>query len=415
MVASTPMAAVCDIMDRMDRALLIDIGPGIGLNLTGDQGEMLGDILDKCLVTQDRTSNANIMDLVFSRKPDGTKETIRDTMVMTISAPINMAFDSLSKALGNGTMPTMGNNTGILAFRNLLGKNPASAFVLPVADKINGDIRFSAMMSDTDLRAGVAVSMACADTTPDGIESPGGGSSAIPGINGFVAKLASRGFLLGPSSTGRPCLKKVACTNPADLACLSGNSFIGLKAQVADSNKYVCPRFLNADKVTTCDLSLMFWNSVTMTWNNDCTFKDSSGKRTMYTMNTTCTMQEFEDYLKKFDQVMEKVFARIDTEAGKLGAEIDTKLRNLVNTFLITPAMSIIDGVTCGFMPIFYRAVVDGLCFQGVVGLRMVAKSYVVLSFFMVFLAIAMYTFWSLAVSNYNAYVDAAKKVGGSQ
>mmetsp|Transcript_157024 Transcript_157024/g.500800 ORF Transcript_157024/g.500800 Transcript_157024/m.500800 type:complete len:160 (-) Transcript_157024:837-1316(-) len=159
----------------------------------------------------------------------------------------------------------------------------------------------------------------------------------------------------------------------------------------------------------------MFWNSVTMTWNNDCTFKDSSGKRTMYTMNTTCTMQEFEDYLKKFDQVMEKVFARIDTEAGKLGAEIDTKLRNLVNTFLITPAMSIIDGVTCGFMPIFYRAVVDGLCFQGVVGLRMVAKSYVVLSFFMVFLAIAMYTFWSLAVSNYNAYVDAAKKVGGSQ
>jgi len=45
----------------------------------------------------------------------------------------------------------------------------------------------------------------------------------------------------------------------------------------------------------------------------------------------------------------------------------------------------------------------------------MVAKSYVVLSFFMVFLAIVMYTFWSLAVSNYNAYVDAAKKVGGSQ
>mmetsp|Transcript_105274 Transcript_105274/g.336799 ORF Transcript_105274/g.336799 Transcript_105274/m.336799 type:complete len:335 (+) Transcript_105274:1384-2388(+) len=74
MVASTPMAAVCDIMDRMDRTLLIDIGPGIGLNLTGDQGEMLGDILDKCLVTQDRTSNANIMDFVFSRKPDGTDQ-----------------------------------------------------------------------------------------------------------------------------------------------------------------------------------------------------------------------------------------------------------------------------------------------------------------------------------------------------
>mmetsp|Transcript_53048 Transcript_53048/g.151940 ORF Transcript_53048/g.151940 Transcript_53048/m.151940 type:complete len:133 (-) Transcript_53048:63-461(-) len=129
----------------------------------------------------------------------------------------------------------------------------------------------------------------------------------------------------------------------------------------------------------------------------------------MFIQAKQCSLAEFDAYVKAYDPLLQKVFQRLDSEAGMFASDISADLNDLVDTYLVAPTMKIIDGVTCGFMPKFYRGIVDGLCFQGVVGFRMIAKSYVVLSVFVLFLALVMHVFWRFAIGNVNADVEERK------
>jgi len=204
--------------------------------------------------------------------------------------------------------------------------------------------------------------------------------------------------------TGSTCLHKYTCTaGSAQPACISANAFIGLKEQmVAPSKVFKCRRFMTGSTMTDVVCNPKDMTKVNGVWKNDCIYS-SGGSEIMYTRDVDCSLQEFEDYISEFDSTLASVFDRLDSEATAFATSIGTDLKTIVDKHLVDPAMVLIDGIRCGFMGKFYDGVIDGLCFQGVVGIRMVSTSYVVLGLSLMLLAIVMYMNWRVAIDTVNA------------
>jgi len=65
-LVGVPMSGMCLIMDDMSPELITNIGPALGLNLTGDEGEQLLDIVSNCLVPKDIRIDTKLNKFVWS-------------------------------------------------------------------------------------------------------------------------------------------------------------------------------------------------------------------------------------------------------------------------------------------------------------------------------------------------------------
>ncbi|CAK0873076.1 unnamed protein product [Prorocentrum cordatum] len=68
-------------MDDLSRDLLNDMAGSLGMDLKGDDGVMMTDIVVECFNPADENANPNLLDLIFTRNDQGDKETIREQLI----------------------------------------------------------------------------------------------------------------------------------------------------------------------------------------------------------------------------------------------------------------------------------------------------------------------------------------------
>jgi len=409
-----PLAGVCLTMADLSRPMLLDIAPAIGMNMSGDQGVILADMVHNCIATKDMSLNANIMDIVFTRDPaTNAKVYVREQLVSTVKTPLDAAFAGVDSSMSSSTV-AVSDNAEIIALRNLLGDNPLDALLRPVPDKIDANPSLAPLKSDQELNAAFQTSSRCDSFEVVGSSLGSLSGQTIPGMKNFVTKLGNYATI-PPSADA--CLENVVCDPTGEhlTACNAGNAFVDLKRKLMQSPTgiFQCDIFQDVNG-NDCDPISMTQDSSGQ-WQNDCLIVDGSSK-VMKAKAKTCTLQEFVTYVQGFDERIGKAMSRLDGATNSLMTGITGDLKNLVDGYVLGPIIGIADGITCGFMPAFYRSVVDGLCYQGVVGFRGIGTSYVMLGYAVIFLALVMYIFWRHTIDNVNAEIAKTnKEVAGEQ
>merc|ERR1712151_493200 len=124
----------------------------------------------------------------------------------------------------------------------------------------------------------------------------------------------------------------------------------------------------------------------------------------------TCTLPQFKAYVQSFNATLDKVLSRVDATVPEVKEIIDVSMRNLVDTFVLDPVTEIVDGVTCGYIAHTYQELIDGLCYQGVVGFNTVTRSYVACASLAFVLLVVMFALWCRGVNNVNAWEPKARE-----
>merc|ERR1712113_821969 len=119
-----------------------------------------------------------------------------------------------------------------------------------------------------------------------------------------------------------------------------------------------------------------------------------------------CDLDEFVAYVNEFDTRIAKAMQRIDDAVQDVTATINANMRELVEIHLTKPIEEIVTGATCGWMSSYYQELIDGMCFQGVWGLRNIGISYIVCACMVVCLIFLMYCLWRRTVDNINKWKE---------
>lgn len=407
---TSPLSGVCLIMADIDSQLLDSIGPAIGLNISGDEGVMLYDMVDSCIATKNESLNANFMDLIFTRDAvTGDKVYVREELVSTVQVPLDEAFAGLDESLSSSAV-SISDNADLVALRSALGGNPLDALLLPDPNKMSNSADFQPMLGDSELQMALQTSSRCDNHTIVGEVGSYSSGQTMLGMEHFVTKLESFGQQVPGTGT---CLKEVICeptqSASALAACDAGNKFVRLLRKLAETPDQIfrCDIFQDAGG-SDCDPIDMVQGSDGQ-WDNDCLIVEGSSK-VLKTKTRHCDLEDFVTYVQDFDQRIEKVMARLDNATNTVMTSITGDLRTVIDNLVLNPVISIVDGLTCGFLPKVYRDVVDGLCYQGIVGFRMIGASWVVVAFAVILLAIVMYALWRRAIDNVNG--ELAKSQG---
>jgi len=399
---TSPLSGVCLIMADIDSQMLDSIGPAIGMNISGDEGVMLRGMVDSCIATKNESLNANFMDIIFTRDAvTGDKVYVREELVSSVQAPLDEAFAGLDEALSNGDV-SISNNSDLVALRTALGRNPLDAFLLPDPNKMSNSADFQPMLGDSELQVVLQTSSRCDNHTVVGDVGSYSSGQTMLGMEHFVTKLESFGDQEVATGT---CLKEVTCHSTlsasASAACDAGNKFVRLLRKLTETPDQIfrCDIFQDAGG-SDCDPIDMVQGSDGQ-WDNDCLIVEGSEK-VLKPKTRHCNLTEFVTYVQAFDQRIENVMARLDNATNTVMTSITGDLRTVIDNLILDPVVSIVDGLTCGFLPKVYRGVIDGLCYQGILGFRMIGASWVVVGFAVILLAIVMYALWRRAIDNVN-------------
>jgi len=336
-----------------------------------------------------------MMDIVFQRDPaTDDKVYVRQTLMDTVKTPLDTAFGALNDAVANSST-SISDQAVVQDLRTLIRDNPMDAFIIPDPDKVSNDPTLSPMLTESALAVSLTTTSKCADfTSSDG---------TLPGVNNFVSVMSSYGNETDVPGT---CAETFTCSVGATLAaCSAGNAFLGLKRTLLDSSNDIfrCDIFEDAAG-NDCDPINMVQDG-SGNWQNDCLITEGSTKVTRPKVKT-CSLAEFVTYVEGFDTRIEKVLSRLDSETQSVLSGIETDMKDVIDEHILQPILGIADGITCGFMPKFYQDVVYNMCYQGVVGLRGIGKSYVLLSFVMLVLSLVMYVEFRRAIDNIDCQRD---------
>lgn len=412
LAVSIPFAGFCLLLDELNGDLLDDVSLGTGLNISGDNGDIMKGMIDNCIAPVDRSSNANIMDLIFFN--NGTHRVyLRDEFETNALKPINAAFEALDKSSGGLGGSKLSDSASVNKLMSLIANNPADAFVIPSPSRFDpADARWSALSghpstSDTSRDpplTAASISTRCDNHTADGVEMPAPLSSNLDGIRQLVAH-AEKTFTMAPVA-GTPCLSTAVCAAVAPAVLVACNQFndymTNLKAPMFTSQVFKCPIFQHEDG-TDCDPAGMTGNS-TAGYTGDCLlYNVTSGKYYLKRKARTCTVTEFADYVSVFSSRLNMSFARVEDSADSTFESISTGLREAMDKHFISRLLAIMNGLTCGFMHRFFQgAGLDGFCFKGVVGMRDISSALVLLGVAVLWIAVVDYIMWRLQVDNVN-------------
>merc|ERR1712186_61065 len=105
-------------------------------------------------------------------------------------------------------------------------------------------------------------------------------------------------------------------------------------------------------------------------WSQSCVFPNG----TVQTKEKTCNLIEFVTYIRDYQTRINLTFRRVDTTVEDLGPIVSNSMRDTVSRFIVRPIEQIGDGLGCAFLGDAYADVVNGLCYQGVIGFREIGK-----------------------------------------
>lgn len=408
---TVPVSAICLIADDLNRQMLLDIQPAIGMNFSGDQGTMLLDIVDNCINPSDPSYNPSLLDLIYERNATtGNTTTVRERIVVQVRDPIDSRFVAIeNRTNSNENLATV---QSIVNLRSIISANSYKSVLITDGQAMGSDSRYQALATSTNsLDAGLATSMDCADNTfsNGGVSSVANHGTAIPGMTAFMNAFATYGTSVVPTSNvctvnKRTCVGETTVARIAQ--CTAAVNYVTLYETISSMNTFKCDLFEDPndpDPVNSnlyCDpYDMTVTNQV---WSGSCVKADGTLRR----KSRMCTLDEFNAYYAKFDARIDKTMKGIDDTVALKQGGINTDLKNLVYQYIVDPISNIIDGITCGWLPVHWQSMVDGMCYQGVWGLRKIGQGYVTSAVFMIFYIIAMYAIWRRTVDNYNSSLE---------
>lgn len=402
-VASSLFSGACLMLDDATSGTLQTIGPSLGLNMTDDQGEMLGGIMG-CLNPADEAplSGVRLSDVLFVRAMNGTKITVQQKLHDELRAEIDANFAAVSVALSS-TAPPLASDSRVMELRALLGNNPAKSMIVPDYDIITASAPYSSLLGAVNAAAiGFGSSAACGDHTIVGAESTEPTAPGMThGITAFMTELQALGDGTQTPVPPLACTAHVGCApgSSAEQACLAGNALIDLKAGLQGShNPYKCNLFADPATGAYCDPSDMelVANTNPPEYTSDCLASD--GSMTMTTMK--CNLDGFTAYLSAYDSRLDTVLQRVDASTVAVQAAINVTLRQLLYNEFIGQLNSLEDMLQCDHLAASYTKIVDGMCYQGVYGAWLLGGSFVALALLQLFVALPMYLIWRIGRDN---------------
>lgn len=398
---NVPLSSVCLIMDDLSADMLINIGPGLGLNLTGDGGTMIKDMIDQCFVPAEGV-NAKLLDIMFTTNSTGYKTSMTEMIVDSTKAQITAQFDQVTAMMASS--PSLANSSEIQSLISMLA-DPISMMILPVDTYgWDTDTDYQAMFTADDLKDLFMSSVRCENGTVSGVVPAPLGNRSIPGVKEFQDRLAAYGTQ-DPSRLG--CTKTLSvCSDAAGYpraVCDAGINYINLKHNIRSLTDYKCDVFEDA-LGGDCDPKDMTVSGPqgSRVWSGGCVKADG----TMTRKSKTCNLADFVTYVQEFGDRIEKVMRRIDDTVEKKGSDIDQGLRDVVQEHIIGPIEGIANGVTCGFIGEAYDNFVGGMCYQAVAGFIDIANSYLACGILTLFMQILMYGVWRRSIDNVNRQKD---------
>jgi hypothetical protein len=406
LLIAVPISGVCLILTDIDREMLNGIGDAISMNMSGDEGVMLGDMVERCFNPADVTAPANLMDILFERnETTGQRVTLRDKMISQFSDQIESQFDQVTARL-NSNLPSLAADSRIVALRQALQDNPIDKMFLPQST-LTSNTNFEAL-DPNNANAVSALSTAALNSSADCDDHWSALiGRGVGGISAFLTELQALGSSPTAITNGISCTQTVTCTAGAtSAACEAGNRLMYYKAALQNTgafdavssgtsatNNYRCDLFTIPSN-SNCDVLNMPASNPT---NADMCVAGSAGSYSMTTTtNRQCDLAGLTTYISDFDSRLEKVFANVDTITDSVRTAIDTDLRNTLDTHVMNPLDAMADSMQCNFLAPLYADLVNSFCYQGMWGFRRIAVSYTTLGFLQVLLIPLMYTIYRL-------------------
>lgn len=404
---SSPLCGFCLIMDDLDSSLLEDISPAVGISMgAGNESDMTMGIIDQCFAVQNQLEAANLMDILFVTE-NGERKYVRQILVDDVTSQITNVFDDASASLGGaGGDNSLAGNEDVLNLVRLLQDNPVQAMITPsVQQGQDLSSQYPRLAASSALRAGLVTSASCGDHTPD---SSFDDTALIPGLAGFMADVHSSCSCVGPAPSCPNVQTMVTCPAAATPSseCNDAIRFLAVKEELINIATYRCDVFEHPTNPNQeCDVLNM--EGVGGSYNNDC-MRD--GNRPI-PKSKNCNLAEFNDYVRRFGERINKVLTRVDDTVPLVSVRINTDLQDLTTRFVTEPMNEIVERATCGFLTAAYRNMVGSLCYQGVRGMRMVGVGYTMAAILGLILSAFMYAYWRRSVDNWNEWVQ-LKKAG---
>mmetsp|Transcript_78480 Transcript_78480/g.163043 ORF Transcript_78480/g.163043 Transcript_78480/m.163043 type:complete len:844 (+) Transcript_78480:81-2612(+) len=388
-VVSSPLASVCDIMDKLSEPLLVQMSPGLELAIDDDGLFSIPTLVGTCVAPEDTSMNANILELIQT-EANGTKVSMKEFLGGQVTEPVDMAFDSLA-AVADLTTSVV--TDSVQALREQIAANPFRGTCLPT----NVD---TATLGDDDLAVAATTTMLCADSNSslDGVST-----TTLTGMATLNDLMSSVSLTEMDSTMDYPCAKTFTCdpTSSRQAQCNAANDVIAYKERMLAPNLFDCRRFVN-EAGEFCNPGDMTFDSTTNTWSNDCIFVQENGQTGTKAVTASCNITELEDLILELNGALLVSLTRFDSEAQRFLVLINSDLRDAMYEYIITPVMDLVEGIRCGFMAEAWDGLVAGLCFEGVVGLGTVGRVYFAEAMMLVYMAIVMYVFWRMAIDNVN-------------
>jgi len=418
-VISVPMASMCMIMDDVNGKMLDDISGALSMNLSGDSGVMMKDMIDQCFRNPDKSANPFLLDIIFTRNATSQqKVSLRKSIVNNTKDMIDNQFNEISKSMGQPGSASMATDPKIVSLGKTLRDTKISSLMLIPTTYDFQNSPYKNMLADAataaDPKTGlgkylVGTSGDCADFVQ--------GTNTINGVTSFSKYLAKDfGTVAVPLISAPSCAQKVVCktqpVTPAGIAqtqaCAAANDFMQLKQDLRAAKTFTC-RWFKDKNGNKCDIMNMV-RTVGGTYTGDCVH--SNGITTLH--EEPCTLDEFSTLVQDFDKRINVVFTRLDKSASDALTKINVQMKSLVTKDVTSRISTFADGVTCGFLGNSYQKFIESACYAGVVGFTQVSFAYVACGVLTLLLVIIMYIVWRIAVDNYNTNKDRQQGPGGA-
>jgi len=396
-VVAAPFSSFCLALHDLDGTKLEEIAPGLNLSMSGEAGTNLKEVMDRC-VRQSSGDNVNsfLLDMLVTQQGDNTIS-LRESLKQNAGDSVRSRFSSVVENSAGAASPLL-TDPVMQKLSQVLTSNPIDEMVIGN----RGELEFSELYSDMRLDdnagklrnptgTGFTISqlglgpvlnnsLACHNYT---LSASLGNlpEITIAGIKEFADRLATLGD--PDPSTGNTCAKKVVCKTTEywqdkgvaaynlAMACQAGNRYMDLKRRLQTEDVFRCSLFTKPGGSEACDPKDM--QNLNGTYTGDC--MDSEGA--MKVLERKCNLNEFTSYMQSWDDRLAKVLQRADAEVAGIRIPVSVSLEQLIDLHIETQIDALSSGVTCNFLSGFFQEGIDGFCYQGVVGTRHIARSYV--------------------------------------
>eukprot|EP00927_Polykrikos_kofoidii_P016209 TRINITY_DN17294_c0_g1_i1.p1 TRINITY_DN17294_c0_g1~~TRINITY_DN17294_c0_g1_i1.p1 ORF type:complete len:796 (+),score=140.48 TRINITY_DN17294_c0_g1_i1:61-2448(+) len=374
---TVPTSSVCITLDNLNKEFVTNVAKLADMEEAASKN--VANLVDNCINVDGQAGEmTDFMTLVYN----GSEIGVREYFTKKIEKPMLDRFSDINTA---GV--AFSNNSDVQALRKTLRDNPIGAFYLPMRD-IAVDDRFKAWFG-VHASTAFLTTVHCVNHTVSGQE--------LLGVEELDKELQNYGTATVPLDCG----KQTECI-PGDIVCTAGTQYRALKTNLRAATNFRCDVFVGQNG-QDCDVFSM---GGAPTFANDC-LQGQAGNKTLSPKEKRCNFAEWSEYVKRFDDRLEKTFARVDFAVAQLQDKISKSLRELVDENIFARIRTMMDGTNCGFMDRGFAGIIDGLCFNSITTVKLVGNAMVGGSILMIITIILAYGLWRRSIDNSNAWEKA--------